>query len=605
MDRSSTTPATLGKGSFPSTSRVNSQILIDLFTWLVAIPFAGLLRYDFVSSNVRWTPLIALALTLAFGQVALGFGLKLYRGRFTYGSFEEVRAVTIVATFLATFAALGNLALGPVVGIPRSIVFIAFPIAMIGMLSTRYLKRLFLERKARPENATPTLIYGAGYMGESLARRMVTDPQSPYLPVGFIDDDPHRAQLTLRNIPVLGTLEQLPAIAARTHAQTIVVAIGDADSNLLRAVDDAARSLEIEVKVMPLLQDMLDHEPSHFTNLRDIEIEDLISRTPVDTEVELIAGYLTGKRILVTGAGGSIGSELCRQISKFGPQKLILLDRDETGIQEAQISLAGNGLLHSDNLILADIRSRERLQQVFLQHRPHVVFHAAALKHLPLLEQHPDEAWETNVIGTLNVLRAAQRAQVETFVNVSTDKAADPTSVLGHSKRVAEKLTAWVAEEEAPRARYVSVRFGNVIGSRGSMLPTFTKLIEQGGPVTVTHPEVTRYFMTIPEACQLVMQAGAIGRAGEVLILDMGEPVRILDVAQRMIELSGKKVDIVFTGLREGEKLHEVLIGESEHDERPFHELITHARVERLNPTTLDKAEWQTRLHHFNLAIEA
>jgi len=586
-------------------SRFNSQIFIDLFTWLAAIPFAGLLRYDFVAANVRWVPLIILALTLAFGQVALGFGLKLYRGRFTYGSFEEVRSVTIVATFLATFSGLANLALGPIVGIPRSIIFIAFPIAIVGMLSTRYLKRLVVERKARPENATPTLIYGAGYLGESLARRMVTDPQSPYLPVGFIDDDPHRSQLTIRDIPVLGRFEDLTKVVQHTQAKTLVVAIADANANLLRAVDHAARTLDVEVKVMPLLRDMLDQEASHYTDLRNIEIEDLISRTPVDTEVELIAGYLTGKRILVTGAGGSIGSELCRQISKFGPSQLILLDRDETGIQEAQISLSGNGLLHSDDLVLADIRSAERLQQIFLQYRPHVVFHAAALKHLPLLEQHPDEAWDTNVIGTLNVLRAAQRAQVETFVNVSTDKAADPTSVLGHSKRVAEKLTAWTAQYEAPRARYVSVRFGNVIGSRGSMLPTFTKLIEQGGPITVTHPEVTRYFMTIPEACQLVMQAGAIGRAGEVLILDMGEPVKILDIAQRMIELSGKKVDIIFTGLREGEKLHEVLIGESEHDERPFHDLITHARVNALDPAGLNKSEWQTRLQHLNFRIEA
>jgi dTDP-glucose 4,6-dehydratase len=222
------------------------------------------------------------------------------------------------------------------------------------------------------------------------------------------------------------------------------------------------------------------------------------------------------------------------------------------------------------------------------------VFHAAALKHLPMLEQYPDEAWKTNVLGTLNVLRAAEAANVSTFVNISTDKAANPTSVLGHSKRVAEKLTAWMAERTGQR--YLSVRFGNVIGSRGSMLPTFRKLIEAGGPITVTHPDVTRYFMTIPEACQLVVQAGGIGRRGEVLILDMGEPVLILDVAKRMIAQSGKDIEIVFTGLRHGEKLHEELVGEGEGDERPFHPKISHAHVDTISPEVLDHEGWVARM---------
>lgn len=251
-------------------------------------------------------------------------------------------------------------------------------------------------------------------------------------------------------------------------------------------------------------------------------------------------------------------------------------------------------------MVLADIRDSEALTRIFEERRPEVVFHAAALKHLPMLEQYPDEAWKTNVLGTLNVLRAAQAVGVDTFVNVSTDKAANPTSVLGHSKRVAEKLTAWMAEQTG--VRYLSVRFGNVIGSRGSMLPIFRALIEAGGPVTVTHPEVTRYFMTIPEACQLVIQAGGIGRPGEVLILDMGEPVRILDVARRMIAQSGKHIEIVFTGLRHGEKLHEELVGEGEGDERPFHPKIAHAHVDTLDPAHLDHQGWIARM---NLTEEA
>jgi dTDP-glucose 4,6-dehydratase len=264
-----------------------------------------------------------------------------------------------------------------------------------------------------------------------------------------------------------------------------------------------------------------------------------------------------------------------------------MLDRDETGLQLAQIAVTGNGLLETDDIILADIREPKVLTQIFKERKPDVVFHAAALKHLPVLEQFPEEAWKTNVLGTKNVLEASEKASVKTFINISTDKAADPSSVLGKSKKLSEGLTSWFAHKN--QRKYLSVRFGNVLGSRGSMLPTFTALIEQGGPVTITHPDVTRFFMTIPEACQLVLQAGAIGRPQDVLILDMGEPVKILDVAQRMIDISGKKIDIVFTGLRPGEKLHEELYGENEKNEVLSHPLISHAKAEPISPEKLNQ----------------
>jgi dTDP-glucose 4,6-dehydratase len=275
---------------------------------------------------------------------------------------------------------------------------------------------------------------------------------------------------------------------------------------------------------------------------------------------------------------------------RFSPAEVIMLDRDETGLQGTQISISGHGLLDTDEVVLADIRDEKTIEEIFLNRRPEVVFHAAALKHLPMLEQYPNEAWQTNVIGTLNVLRAARAAGVETFVNISTDKAANPTSVLGHSKRLGEKLTAWFAHDT--QKAYLSVRFGNVIGSRGSMLPTFAAQIEAGGPLTLTHPDVTRYFMTIPEACQLVVQAGAIGRPGEVLILDMGEPVRIMDVAERMIAKSGREISISVTGLRQGEKLHEDLVGFGEADERPIHPKISHNGVPPLSPDDLVPSHW-------------
>jgi len=314
-------------------------------------------------------------------------------------------------------------------------------------------------------------------------------------------------------------------------------------------------------------------------------LEELLGHEDVDTGVHAVAGFLTGRRVLVTGAGGSIGSELARQIAAYGPAELTLLDRDETGLQQTQLSIAGHGLLDTRDVVLTDIRDRDSLVQVFASRRPEIVFHAAALKHLPLLEQYPAEGWKTNVLGTLNVLSAAREAGVERFVNVSTDKAANPTSTLGATKRLAERLTAWFAEQTSEQ--YVSVRFGNVFGSRGSIVPVFQELIARGGPVTVTHPDATRYFMSIPEACHLVVQAAAIGSPGQVLLLDMGEPVRILDVARRLIARSGRSVDIVYTGLRPGEKLHEELSNCGDTVQRSLHPKISHARVPALSPDEL------------------
>ncbi|MGO1544567.1 MAG: polysaccharide biosynthesis protein [Gulosibacter sp.] len=474
--------------------------------------------------------------------------------------------------------------------IPRSSGLAAIPFALLLMLGVRYLRRLITQARQLPKGACePTLIYGAGELGSLLARRMLSDTRAEYFPVGFVDDDPNKRNLQLHSVRVLGSIDDLSPIVEQSKATVIVVAFGEAEPEQFRSLQQAAEELGLRVKVMPSLNMMLQHG-AHPGDLRDISIEDLLGRAPNDTGVESVAGYLKGRRVLVTGAGGSIGSELCAQIVKFAPAELIMLDRDETGLQQTQIAIAGHGLLDTKDVVLADIRDAEAIKELFARRAPEVVFHAAALKHLPMLEQYPDEAWKSNVIGTFNVLEAARLAGVNTFINISTDKAANPSSVLGYSKRLAEKLTAWYGDHT--KQRYLSVRFGNVIGSRGSMLPTFTKLIEQGGPVTVTHPDVTRYFMTIPEACQLVMQAGGIGGAGEVLILDMGEPVNILAIAKRMIAMSGKDIEIVFTGLREGEKLHEELVEEQESVSNPFHPKIAHANAGLLAPADLEQREW-------------
>jgi FlaA1/EpsC-like NDP-sugar epimerase len=573
--------------------RFGTQYVIDAFAWIFALTFAVFLRYDFDSSQVSWRWLALISLVTVIVQFVSGWSVFLYRGRHPYGSFAEVRSLLYMVLITSLVVGLPVALFGTEIGIPRSVFLIAAPIAFVLTGAARYVKRLIAESLVEhDEMAEPALVYGAGYLGSTIVRRMLSDRNSMYVPIGLIDDSPARRNSWFDGVRVLGTSKDLEAVAAQTSAKVLVVAIAKADSNLLTNINDRAREVGLKVKVLPPLDEILEGK-SRLRDLRDISIEDLIGRHPVDTEVESIAGYLKGKRVLVTGAGGSIGSELCRQIHKFAPSELIMLDHDETGLQSTQISIFGHGLLDTPDVVLASIRDEGSLMEIFEDRRPEVVFHAAALKHLPMLEQFPEEAWKTNVLGTLNVLTAAQAVGVTTFVNISTDKAANPTSVLGHSKRVAEKLTSWAAQKSGQR--YLSVRFGNVIGSRGSMLPTFTSLIEAGGPLTITHPDVTRFFMTIPEACQLVVQAGGIGRPAEVLILDMGEPVRILDVAQRMIDMSGQDIAIVYTGLRPGEKLHEELVGINETDERPIHPQISHTAVSPISPDNLDKDRWIER----------
>lgn len=576
-------------------ARFGSRYLLDAASWTLAICLALWFRYEFEVPPGTFRRALALAGITVLIQLIWGLAFELYRGRFSFGSIEEVRALGLAGALTAAIVGIPVVVFGSSFGIPRSTFLIAAPLAVLMMVLVRYAERRYVEVRLRPGvSATPALVYGAGTLGGALVRQMMTDPDAAYRPVALIDDDPRKRGSQVRDIRVLGNFGELEGLVERTGARMLVIAVSRADSALLRRVQDAAMRLDLQVKVMPSFSEIMTGH-SGAGDLRDISIEDLIGRNPVDTDVESIAGYLTGRRVLITGAGGSIGSELCKQIAGFGPSELIMLDRDETGLQHAQLGTRGHGLLDGKEVVLCDIRDYDALAAVFAERRPEVVFHAAALKHLPMLEQYPHEAWKTNVLGTLNVINAARASDVTTFINISTDKAANPTSVLGHSKRVAEKLTAWAAEEGG--RRYLSVRFGNVIGSRGSMLPTFQSLIQAGGPVTVTHPDVTRYFMTIPEACQLVIQAGGIGRRGEVLILDMGEPVRILDVAKRMITMSGKRIEIVFTGLREGEKMHEELVGSRENLERPFHAQISHTRADPISPHRLDREGWMARMY--------
>lgn len=565
------------------------QILLDALAWTAATTAAVYTRLDFRPTPLdlellrRWIPISASV------QIGVGLALGLYRRRWRYGSFDEVAAVAATSSLsTATLFLVDRYLLEPRL-VPLSSVIAGGFMGTVTMLAVRYTWRLILERRHRPqgEGSQRLLVYGAGDLGVQLTATMLRTPQSPYLPVAFIDDDPARRRLSVMGVSVLGNRDEIGKVAQQVGATTLLIAVPNASSALINDISGRALAADLDIKVIPPVSELFGTSPN-LADIRDLSEADLLGRHEISTDVAAIAGYLRGRCVLVTGAGGSIGSELCSQINQFAPSRLVMLDRDESALHAVQLALSGRALLDSPDLVLCDLRDQHRVFEVFRMVRPDVVFHAAALKHLPLLELYPEEAIKTNVIGTQTVLEAAAQVGVMRFVNISTDKAANPISVLGYSKRIAERLTAHMASQAD--GTYLSVRFGNVLGSRGSVLTSLRSQIESGGPVTITDPNVTRYFMTIPEAVQLVIQAGAIGSDGEVLVLDMGQPVRIAEVAERLISVSRRPIRIVYTGLRPGEKLHEELLGDGEMDIRPRHPLITHAPVPPLDPSILAEA---------------
>lgn len=566
----------------PHDRRVNRWLWagVDLVVLILALLLAAWLRYDFRADQAFTAPLAQLALIAAIGHLVMGALFGPYAIGHLRGSYEEIVDLTKTVVFWAVPLQVVTL-VGPWELGPRSLPFTAGTAALLGMFGARFVLRAMRTRLDPSSTAeTRVLVFGAGEGGRQLVRALVRDQSSSMTPVGLLDDNKAKRRMRIDGVRVLGTSQDLQRVAAQTDATTLAIAIPSADPGLVRGLRDEATRAGLDTQILPPAHEILGSIGG--SDLRGLDLADFLGRRPIELDASAIADTISGHTILVTGAGGSIGSELCRQISKFGPRKLLMLDRDESALHATQLSVTGQGLFDSDDVVLADIRDADRMINVFEQHAPEVVFHAAALKHLPLLEMYPDEAWKTNVLGTLNVLRAAHRVGVSTFVNVSTDKAANPSCVLGYSKRVTERLTADYADKD--EHTYVSVRFGNVLGSRGSVITAFTAQIEQGGPVTVTHPDVERYFMLIPEACQLVLQAAAIGRDGEVMVLDMGEPAKIKDVADTLIELSGRNdIEIVYTGLRPGEKMSEELFTPGEDVHSTDHHMVSSVGVPRID----------------------
>jgi FlaA1/EpsC-like NDP-sugar epimerase len=557
----------------------------DGLAWVFAVIAGTWLRFDGDLSNVQLLPTVQLIAGAVVLQAGFGYLAYRYHGRQLIGAMDDAIHVAGVTTAVGT--ALFMIGLSGAVAAPRSVPVIATLIALCLVLGPRVALRLAREHRARPDAASAkrVIVFGAGVGGQQLVRSMLSGAESGYFPVALIDDDPATRARRICGVAVRGTRADIADVARATRAEILAVAVRNLDIDVMREVSRNATQAGLRVQVVPALIDLF-RPWIGFSDLRDIDIADLIGRRPVDVDVGSIAGYLAGKKVLVTGAGGSIGSELCRQVLQYGPAELLMLDRDESALHALQLSISGRALLDSPDIILADIRDATTISHIFDERRPDVVFHAAALKHLPMLEQYPYEAWQTNVLGTENVVEAALVVQVEKFVNISTDKAANPTSMLGCSKRIGERIVSHAARR-CIEGTFLSVRFGNVLGSRGSVLTTFAEQIAANGPVTVTHPDVTRFFMTIPEAVRLVIQAAAIGRPGEALVLDMGDPVRIADIAQQLTLLAGRSVQVLYTGLRNGEKLHEELFGDDEIDERPVHSAVSHVAVPSLDPAWL------------------
>lgn len=460
--------------------------------------------------------------------------------------------------------------------IPYSFFLVTLVIFMFGFSFSRFSHRILQETKWRVNTSGKrVLIVGAGNAGTLVLREIKNSKDTPLQPIAFVDDDPSKKNLQIMGIPVVGSINDLQMVVKKYKIDLIIIAIPSVPRSDIAKIAAACKAYNIPAKILPRISDVLNGKVT-INMIRDVRVEDLLGRSPIELDLKGINEYVTGKIILVTGAGGSIGSEICRQVSKFRPEKLLLLGHGENSIYTIENELKQKFPNVPCIAIIADVQDRERLVQIFSEHRPNIVFHAAAHKHVPLMEHNPTEAIKNNVFGTKNIAEVSHQYQTEQFVLISTDKAVNPTSVMGVTKRIAEIIIQSLDEES--HTKFAAVRFGNVLGSRGSVIPLFKQQIEAGESITVTHPDMTRYFMTIPEAVQLVIQAGAFAQGGEIFILDMGLPVKISDLAKELIKLSGlipeKDIKIEYTGIRPGEKLYEEILTAEEGSVSSKHELI-------------------------------
>ncbi len=558
---------------------------IDILLLYISFYIAHLIRFDFIIPEY--------ALEKFFNMLPYVLGIKIlyfyffdmYKGMWRYTGINDLLN-TVKATILSSLTIIAVvLYVNRFENVSRSVFIIDWSLTLICVAGLRVITRLAFEQftenigiqdlketflkmfRFTPRHSKGIIIIGAGDCGEKICREIIEDASLKYHVNGFLDDDNSKAGRKIHGIPVLGRINSVANAVLTTGAQEVIIAIPSLSRERMRQIVNICKDSGILFKTVPSMSELINGKIT-INSIREVEYRDLLGREPVSLEKDKIGEYLGKKRILVTGAGGSIGRELCIQICKFDPEKIILFERAETPLYEIDLELKKE-FPHIKILpVLGDVQNRNEIESVFEKHTPQIVFHAAAYKHVPMLELYPVKAVQNNIMGTQNLVDAAIKFQSKKFVLISTDKAVNPANVMGASKRVAEMILQYNSLKENLKTSFITVRFGNVIGSAGSVIPLFKKQIEEGGPVTITHPEMIRYFMLIPEACQLILQAGAMGRGGEIFILEMGEPVKIDNMARDLIKFSGFEPDIdikiEYTGLRPGEKLYEELMTDQE-----------------------------------------
>ncbi|MEC2158590.1 polysaccharide biosynthesis protein [Virgibacillus halodenitrificans] len=547
-------------------TRLTLLIILDSLIVSTAIFIASWIVYP--STNVsQLDAIIISAIALLVFHHLFAFIYKLYNKVWAYASIGELIAIVKAITLSIIAAGIVQYLFNDFAVYRRALLITwMLHITLIG--GSRFLWRIYRDRYiTKAENQKRTLIVGAGSAGAMIARQLKNDHNNQeLLPVAFVDDDINKQKMQLFGLPVAGTVKQIPNIVKNLEIQHIVIAIPSLKNGALEKIVEQCNKTTAKVQMIPKIEDLMTGRVS-VSHLKNVEVEDLLGREPVKLDINAISEYVTDNTVMVTGAGGSIGSEICRQIMKFNPGKIVLFGHGEFSIYTIDMELRNRYKDANIEIVpvIGDVQDRDRVFEVIKEQQPAIIYHAAAHKHVPLMEYNPHEAVKNNIVGTKNVAEAADTFGVSTFVMVSTDKAVNPTNVMGATKRVAEMVVQDMARKS--KTKFVAVRFGNVLGSRGSVIPLFKKQIEQGGPVTVTDPEMTRYFMTIPEASRLVIQAGTLARGGEIFVLDMGEPVKIVDLARNLIKLSGyseEEIPIQFSGIRPGEKMYEELLGEDE-----------------------------------------
>ena len=520
--------------------------------------------------------------------VLFGFYERWWRYVSTRDMWGAFRGVTVASalTYLALYAFQPE----HTSRLPRGVAALDYLLLLAFVAGSRLLARSIIERPQAGivARGKEVIIVGAGDAGQLLIREMQRNRQLHYTPIGLIDDDPRKRNLRVHSVRVLGTTHDLPHVLRDNRPDELLIAIPSAPGGVRQRIVEACRAANVPVKTLPGLHELISGDLNLAGQIRPVQVEDVLGREQVEVDLEAVSAYVRDKTVLVTGAGGSIGSELCRQLASLGAARLILVEQGESALYEIERELVDERGYPTAIPALADCGDRRKLRSIFERYAPQVVFHAAAYKHVPMLEANPIEAVSNNVLATRTVAEAATEFGVEQFVLISTDKAASPKNLLGQSKAVCEWIVESFALREDVATRFVAVRFGNVLGSSGSVIPIFRRQIERGGPVTVTHSEMTRFFMTIPEAASLVIQAGAMGERGQVYVLDMGKPVKILDLARQMIEISGRTdVDIQFVGSRYGEKMHEVLWNDDENPTPTSHPKIMRAARQPIDPVWL------------------